>query len=234
MKIVTWNINKAAYVRKGLWDFIKQMNFDIGFFQEVYIIPYELRDKFFVIRGEMNAILINKNSDVKIKSKDVLKINSMNDVIRDFLLSCEVEFIEKNIILINIYNYMGTDEKAFSEFLEILYSFISRNQDKLFIFGGDFNINSNFQGHFSAWGELAKNMIKKLSVLGYIDVLSRNLNNESITFVTPNKKASYQLDYLFIPNYVKVINVMTGNKNQIFNQKPRLSDHLPIIAEIEF
>jgi len=46
MRIITWNINKAAYTRNNLWDYIKRLDFDVGLFQEVYMIPNELKYNF--------------------------------------------------------------------------------------------------------------------------------------------------------------------------------------------
>jgi len=235
MKIITWNVNRAAYTRKNLWDYLKKLDFDVGLFQEVYMIPNEMRNDFFVIRGEMNAILIKKNAGVAVKKEDILDINSENLLIKDFSVSCEMEFLGKQLRLINVYNYIGPKEKDFSEFLEILYRNIQNRKNKITIVGGDFNMNKKFQGYLAGWSNLAKNMIKKFSELGYREALCKKSEQDNFTFVTPNKKASYQLDYLFLPEYIKINKAMTEDKDKIFNRKPRLSDHLPIIviAEIE-
>ena len=78
LKILTWNINKAAYVRRELWEYLKRDDFDIALLQEVYLIPGELKKYFFVKRGEMTAILVRKNRDRTIENSlfDGRKFNS--------------------------------------------------------------------------------------------------------------------------------------------------------------
>jgi exonuclease III len=79
-------------------------------------------------------------------------------------------------------------------------------------------------------------MIKKFSDLKYEDVLHKlykESEQDRFTYIATNKKSSYQLDYLFLPKQIKIISAKTGDENEIFNQQSRLSDHLPIIAEIE-
>lgn len=75
-------------------------------------------------------------------------------------------------------------------------------------------------------------MKRELSKLGYIDVLYEMYGENVFTFLTSNKKP-YQLDYLFIPKNIKLVDIKVGDKNEIFNTKPRLSDHLPIIATVD-
>lgn len=56
----------------------------------------------------------------------------------------------------------------------------------------------------------------------FLPILTKNSN-----------KKPYQLDYLFIPKNIKLIDVKVEDKNKIFNTKSRLSDHLPIVAIID-
>ena len=89
LKILTWNINKAAYVRKELWEYLKRDDFDIALLQEVYLIPSELRKYFFVRRGEMTAILIKKDNNKIIKKSSCDK-GKPDSKISDFFISCEI------------------------------------------------------------------------------------------------------------------------------------------------
>ena len=233
MKIVSWNINRASYVRKNFWKYFEKLNFDIGMFQEVYMIPYKIRKRYEVVRGEMNVILIKNNINAEIKRTNVLDTHSKNEVIADFCTSCEIELFGKTITLISIYNYIGPNKRDFSEFLQVLWKYISINRNKIIIIGGDFNMDEEFQGQLRGWGQLMKNLKEELSTFGYKDVLSDGLNSKPYTFITPANKRPYQLDYLFIPRNIKLVNAKVGNEDEIFNTKPRLSDHLPIIATVE-
>lgn len=233
MKLVSWNINRASYKRKNFWDFFEKLNFDIGLFQEVYMIPYRIRKNYEVIRGEMKAILLKKDMNAKLSKINVLNINSGNESLFDFCISCEIELIGKTMVLVNIYNYIGPTEDDFLEFSKFLWNYISNNTNKLIIVGGDFNMDEEFQGKYRKWGMVIKNVKENLYKLGYKDVLSNSLDVKSYTFVSLINKKPYQLDYLFIPKNMKINKINTVNENEIFNQKPKLSDHLPIIVTVE-
>jgi len=232
IKILTWNINRAAYTRKNFWKYLKELDFDIGLFQEVYIIPHEIRKNYHIVRGEMNAILLKIDIFTNVEKENILQVNSENDVIADFYVSCETTLFGNKLALLSIYNYMGPDVSDFSEFLEILYGYIQGNRNKIII-GGDLNMDEKFQKQLKKWGLLARGMKKELSKLGYIDVLYEKYGENTFTFLARSNKKPYQLDYLFIPKDVKLVDVKVGDKNEIFNTKPRLSDHLPIVATVE-
>ena len=232
IKILTWNINKASYTRKNLWKYLKELDFDIGLFQEVYIIPHEIRKNYHIVRGEMNAILLKIDIFTNVEKENILQVNSENDVIADFCVSCETTLFGNKLALLSIYNYIGPNVRDFSEFLEILYGYIQDNRNKIIIIGGDFNMDKKFQKQLREWGLLAREMKKELSKIGYIDVLYEKYGENTFTFLASNKKP-YQLDYLFIPKNIKLIDVKVGDKNEIFNTKPKLSDHLPIIATVD-
>ena len=227
---MTWNINKAAYVRNNLWQYIKQINFDIGLFQEVYIVPSELKRKFLVVRGEMLAILI-KNRDGIIVEQSDFGLDYKKSFISDFFIACKIKIDKKQIEFINIYNYMGPSEKEFEQFLSVLYQHI-KNKDNVII-GGDLNMNVNFRGNLANWGRVAQRMITRLKELDYANIQPLNKGNV-FTYLTPNKKTKYQLDYLFIPNSFHVADIKIGNVDDIIFSKPRLSDHLPLSMEIKF
>ena len=235
IKILTWNINKAAYTRKNLWRYLKELDFDIGLFQEVYIIPYEIRKNYYIVRGEMNAILLKRDiptNFTNVEKENILQINSEKDFIADFCVSCETTLFGNKLTFLSIYNYMGPNASDFSEFLKILYGYIKSNRNKIII-GGDFNMDEKFQKQLKEWGILAREMKKELSKLGYIDVLYEKYDDNIFTFLAHSNKKPYQLDYLFIPKDIKLVDVKVGDKNKIFNTKPKLSDHLPIIATVE-
>jgi len=232
IKILTWNINRAAYRRKNLWEYLKKLDFDIGLFQEVYVVPHKIRKNYYIMRGEMNAILLEKDILTNVEKENILQ-ESENDVIADYCVSCEATLFGNKFALLSIYNYMGSDITDFSKFLEVLYGYIQGNEDKIIIIGGDFNMDEKFQKGLKKWGLLAREMKKELSQLGYKDVLYEKYGKNSYTFLAGRNKKPYQLDYLFIPQNIKLVDVKVGDKNEIFNTKPKLSDHLPIVGTIE-
>jgi len=188
MKILTWNINKAAYTRKNLWKYLKKLDFDIGLFQEVYILPHEMRKNYHIVRGEMNAILLRQNIFKNVEKENILHVNSENDVVADFSVSCETDLFGNKLIFLSIYNYMGPDVSDFSEFLEILYGYIQDNRDKVIIIGGDLNMDEKFQKQLKKWGLLVRKMKKELSKFGYIDVLYEKYGENTFTFLAHSNR----------------------------------------------
>nr|MDO8062481.1 hypothetical protein [Candidatus Freyrarchaeum guaymaensis] len=235
MKIITWNINRAAYTRMNFWDYFNRLAFDVGLFQEVYMIPYKIRKNYHIVRGEMNAILLKKNPNMKKIEEESISYNTSEiDIIADFYVSVKIELNKKKIVFISVYNYIGPSEDEFSKFLDVMLSYIRNNRrHKIIIIGGDFNMDERFRGKYRGWGLLAEKMKKELYQLGYNEILSLKFGSKAFTFISPANKEPYQLDYLFIPRDIKINEIKVGSKDEIFNQKPRLSDHLPIIARIE-
>ncbi len=235
IKIIVWNINRASYIRKSLWEYLNELDFDVGLFQEVYMIPYSIRKKYYSIRGEMNVILIKKNIGIEPKKEDIFSNNNNPniDTIMDICVGAKIELTKTKLVIFSIYNYIGFSNSDFYTFLKVMLNYIRYNKDKLIIIGGDFNMDEKFKGNYKTLGKLAKNLKEELYKLGYYDVLFSKFDSESFTFIAHKNKEKYQLDYLFIPTYSKVNKIEVGNRNNIFNQKPKLSDHLPIILTID-
>jgi len=166
IKILTWNINRAAYTRINLWKYLKELDFDIGFLQEVYIIPHEIRKNYHIVRGEMNVILLKIDIFTNVEKENILQVNSENDVIADFCVSCETTLFGNKLALPSIYNYMGPNVSDFLEFLEILYRYIQGNRNKIIIIGGDLNMDEKFQKQLKKWGLLAREIKKNYPNLG--------------------------------------------------------------------
>jgi exonuclease III len=76
-------------------------------------------------------------------------------------------------------------------------------------------------------------MIQEFSKLEHEDPLVEEPDEEKrYTWINPNSKDKYKLDYLFLPKQIKS-KIEPVDEKEIFNQRQKLSDHLPIIAEIE-
>ncbi|GAB4218680.1 MAG: endonuclease/exonuclease/phosphatase family protein [Candidatus Microgenomates bacterium] len=229
MKIISWNINKASYQRKNLWNFLKEENFDIGLFQEVYMIPYSIRKYYLIVRGEMKAILIKKQITEKII---VNNFNLKKDDVFDIFDLCEIDFFKKKLVIINIYNYIGINEKVFSIFVDFIINFIKVNENRIFILAGDFNMDEKFKDNLLKWGLLMKDFKNKLYDLNFKEVLNESLNQfERYSFFHQGNKKYYQLDYMFVSKQLKIKRFF-NKKEEVYNKNSILSDHLPIIIEI--
>lgn len=92
----------------------------------------------------------------------------------------------------SIYNYVGPAVEDFAEFLDSLYKYIEGCHGPLII-GGDFNMSETFT-NLRNWGILAADMIERLAGLGFRDPLLER--SDSFTFITPDRKRRYKIDYL--------------------------------------
>jgi exonuclease III len=239
MKIITWNIHKVAYEKmKEILEYLKNKNCDVCLLQEVYVIPAEFKKDFHIVRGEMNAILVKKT----IGNTEKIDLNNISDnsAINDYFVACEVKVPGKSLVFISVYNYFdennnkeSEDVKKFKEFLKIVYEYLENNKGKkIIIIGGDFNMDEKFKTH-KLWVKCSKEMIQEFSKLEHEDPLVEEPDEEKrYTWINPNSKDKYKLDYLFLPKQIKS-KIEPVDEKEIFNQRQKLSDHLPIIAEIE-
>ena len=228
LKVLTWNLNRASYRRRKLWSYMGELEFDAGFFQEVYMIPNEVRWNYHTFRGEMNTLLLHKDLMLDSMKRNYLQISD-NHCIEDFYVSCRIEIGGNSLSLFSIYNYIGPADSDFSEFLDLLYNYIEEGED-LIIIGGDFNINKNFSPSLRRLALLAEEMTGRLSELGFRDVLREE--EDPFTFMTPNG-GKYQIDYLFVPEGVKILDVWHPPAGEIIETRPRLSDHIPLRVTLE-
>ncbi|MCG2828889.1 endonuclease/exonuclease/phosphatase family protein [Methanothermobacter sp. K4] len=228
IKVVTWNINRAAYTRRNLWNYMRTMDFDVGFFQEVYMIPAEIRRMYHTVRGEMNAVLLSRETfDGAIRN--YITTDSGNECVDDFYVSCTTEISGVELTLFSIYNYVGPGVADFAVFLDALYKYIECCPNHVII-GGDFNMSENFT-NLREWGILAAEMVERLAGLGFRDPLLER--SDSFTFITPDRKRRYRIDYLFIPEEFNVLGAGSPDEDEILRAKPRLSDHLPVEVTVE-
>jgi exonuclease III len=229
IKFISWNLNRASLIRKKLWQFLNDLDFDIGIFQEVYAIPYFIRKNYITIRGEMNAILARKKLFKLIQEK--IFFNENEDAIEDFYLAGNVIFNKNKMLLISIYNHFGESDKEFNYFLQSLLKYLEFKKDKPIIIGGDFNMSEKFGGTLKNLAVEIKKFKDNLKKLNYIEVIEEKFGESGYTFITPNKKNFYQLDYLFLPKKLKFQELINLNY-LLINKENRLSDHLPLIINI--
>jgi len=229
IKFISWNLNRASLIRKKLWRFLNDLDFDIGIFQEVYVIPYFIRSKYNIIRGEMNVILARKKLFNLVQEKIFFKRNK--EAIEDFYLAGNVIFNKNKISLISIYNHFGASDKDFNYFLQSLLKYLELQGDKPIIIGGDFNMSEKFGGTLKNLAVEIRKFKDNLKKLNYIEVIEEKFGEFGYTFITPNKKNFYQLDYLFLPKKLKFQELINLNY-LLINKENILSDHLPLIIDI--
>ena len=120
-------------------------------------------------------------------------------------------------------------------FTEILWSLlggtgISRNEN--WVVAGDFNSSVLFDIPSDRGNQ---EVISRLNALGLFDALSYFQGKPVPTFQDTRKQVKHQLDYCYINESMlkRLINARAPSPSAVFSRDTRLSDHLPVICEIE-
>lgn len=120
-------------------------------------------------------------------------------------------------------------------FTEILWSLLKNAgiaEDSNWIVGGDFNSSVEFdvprdRGNWE--------IVDRMTKLGLTECLSPGAANPVPTFQHTSKAVTHQLDYLYVnaPMSKRLTNVRVPSREEVLDQVPRVSDHLPIVCEFD-
>ena len=119
-------------------------------------------------------------------------------------------------------------------FTEILWSLLKNadiSDDTNWIVGGDFNSSVKFDEPNDRGN---REIVARMKALGLTDCLSPGALNPVPTFQDTSKALAHQLDYVYVnaPLLKRLKRApRVPDPREIFGQKPRLSDHLPIVCE---
>jgi exonuclease III len=183
---------------------------------------------------------------------ETIWINSEIDKYSGNLISCKVTINNKEFNLISVYSpawpiIIGDIDKSYineiklqnnndlflTEIIWAILRDIPQMNRENWIIGGDFNSSETFDYLWGRGPRGNREILDRMNALGFIECL-REKNGKLIpTFQNPsNKKIIHQMDHLFMHKslYENVCKCYVGDPNNVFNS--RLSDHLPIIAEI--
>ena len=256
MKILVWNIKRCGS-KSGSWEIINTHNPDVCLLQEVSSIPSFISNQFQVIEEHPTTKNLEKQ-----KFKSVILIrNGVKYTTPNFTFSTKTseniyQYFKGNLLgittetftFINVYSppwaisdslfdwkdiydlKLKSNSKLF--ITEILYDLIrSTSFPNNLIFGGDFNSSIKFD--FGRKNSGNQEIISRLHQLDYFDSLSEFNGGLVPTFQNPRgKEIIHQLDYLYIhKNQIENIQSCNlVNKRLIIGKK--ISDHLPILLEI--
>ena len=72
-----------------------------------------------------------------------------------------------------------------------------------------------------------------MTKLGLTDCLSPDAEKPVPTFQQTTKAVEHQLDYLYVstPLLKRLRNARVPSRQEVFDQVPRVSDHLPVVCE---
>ncbi len=120
-------------------------------------------------------------------------------------------------------------------FTEILWSLLCGAaiwDDTNWIVGGDFNSSVLFDEPRDRGN---REVIERLKALGLTDCLSHRHGGPVPTFQHSTKTVDHQLDYCYVnaPMLARLAEARVPSREEVFDRKPRLSDHLPILCEFD-
>ena len=120
-------------------------------------------------------------------------------------------------------------------FTEILWSLLKNaniDEDANWIVGGDFNSSVKFDIPRNRGN---REIVDRLSAVGLTDCLSHHFKEAMPTFQQTNKRVEHQLDYVYVnaPLLKRLSNVRVPKPEEVFDRKPRVSDHLPIVCAFD-
>ena len=121
-------------------------------------------------------------------------------------------------------------ELWFTEILWDLLRTASISDDTNWIVGGDFNSSVKFDKPKDRGNQ---EIIDRLNQLGLTDCLSHFHYGAVPTFQHTTKVVEHQLDYCYVnaPMLERLTQARVPSHGDVFDRKPRLSDHLPVLCE---
>jgi len=257
MKIISWNVNSVRARIENIKNYIKDSDPDILLLQEIKTQNENFPTDEFKSLGYVSYAFGQKSyNGVAIISKNELN-NINHDFIKDDLkqsriITAELKFKKKNIVLVNIYvpngNPVDTEKYEYKKtWLKKFISNIKKNIQKKtnILIAGDFNIIPeeidvhDFKRYENdALGRLEiRKKYRELINLGFKDVYRfKNKSKQDYTF-WDYFAGSWQKNYgMRIDHFLLSNNLIENVKSIKINKKPRSeekpSDHTPIELEI--
>lgn len=120
-------------------------------------------------------------------------------------------------------------------FTEILWSLLKdtyKDTGQKWIVGGDFNTSIHFDKPRDRGNQ---EVIARMNHCGFEDCLSKHHAEYVPTFRHSRGRVTHQLDYCYVnsPLLKQLRHVSVLGRAEVFQRKPMLSDHLPIICEFD-
>ena len=120
-------------------------------------------------------------------------------------------------------------------FTEILWALLRATDvtdDTNWIVGGDFNNSVLFDEPRDRGN---REIGERLNTLGLTDCLGHSHDGPIPTFRSTRRSVKHQLDYCYVnaPMLERLTRAQVPDHMDVFCQKPRLSDHLPIVCEFD-
>ncbi len=262
MRIVSWNLNNRRN-SSGQWEYLAGHDADVLFLQEVHHIPGEVLEVYSCVSSptvSVNGNSVARQSVVLVRGaiEDELVFSSRNhswvgDVLSGVAgsyVGVKARLFDKSYNLVCVYNpywplgdridkgvdvsdvklQLGKGIWASDLFLDCLSSGAMDN-GLPWIIGGDFNLCETLDVPQPRGN---REFLDRMNDAGFYECL-RGLNSGELvpTYGFVDGAGVNQLDYLYVSKDLqpKISSCKAGDIEEIFGGK--LSDHLPIIGEID-
>ncbi|MFZ4642223.1 MAG: hypothetical protein ACOYMU_02640, partial [Phycisphaerales bacterium] len=108
----------------------------------------------------------------------------------------------------------------------------ARSENESWVIAGDFNSSETFDQR-AAGPRGNKEFLDCMEHLGFTECLRKSKGKLTPTFRHSRGSIKHQIDHLFVTKSLadKLQSCDVGSQDEIFGASPKLSDHLPIIAE---
>ena len=259
MKVITWNVNKAGKSRRALWEMVQREDADIVLLQEVTEIPASIRKRYQChvvsprfFRGHdapfSTAVLSKGLIDATPYLRSELAwVNKIQTERHGWIVGCRTSLDsgeQFHVVTVHLPSFSiprqhWADEDVtgikltnnprlwFTEILWVLLRAAPVSDDTKWIVGGDFNRSQLHKGN--------REVIERMTDLGLTDCLSHRHGGAVPTFQHAKKTVEHQLDYCYVnaPMLHRLAEARVPSRGEVFDRKPRLSDHLPILCEFD-
>ncbi|MDE2664412.1 MAG: endonuclease/exonuclease/phosphatase family protein [Gemmatimonadota bacterium] len=259
MKLLTWNVNRAGKRRGALWKTVTRVDADIVLLQEVTGIPRHIRRRYQCqltppryFRGHnapfSTAVLSKGPIDATLDLKSAVTwVDKIHTERYGWIVGCKTTLDSGerfHVVAVHSPSFpipprqwadvdvsgikLSTNPRLwFTEILWALLRTAGISDDTNWIVGGDFNRSVLHKG--------GQEVIDRLKTLGLTDCLSHHHGGPVPTYQPTRKVVRHQLDYCYVntPLLERLTEARVPSHEEVFDPKPRLSDHLPIICTFD-
>ena len=258
-RVVAWNMRQAG-ASSSAWAYLLELRPDIALLQEVTAIPDGIADRFSVIERRASwregqpqrfstAVLAAPDACVS----DPLRHGTkwVNDELERFagnLVSTRVRLGASELRVVSVHSpaweisrerLEGIDTSAVKLTLsrdvwlsDCLWAALPTCPSEAWIVGGDFNLSETFDA-WSGGPRGNREYLDRMISSGYTECLRESTGQLTPTFRHSGGSVRAQIDHIFVSaGLAKSLRTCSvGSAERVFDGDPRLSDHLPIVAD---
>lgn len=257
MKAITWNMRRATESRRRAWELLEREDPDIACLQEVNRIPARIRERYhchmpFAAKIWSKTAVLSKGpiDATPYLESELGWVNRIAADLDGWIAPCRTTLpsgSEYRVASVGVpfwsiapEQYAGVDvspiklasnpELWYHEILWGLLRDAGISDRDNWIVAGDFNSSVLFDDPKPRGN---REGIERLNALGLTDCLSHFHGAPVPTFRHSSGAIDHQLDYCYVnaPLLDRLKLARVPDQAEVFDARPRLSDHLPIVCE---